>query len=61
MGKKKSKVGSWIVRMKCEVTKEVTCDNCTEEEARNDPWEHATDEHEIDQVDWEVESVKSNE
>lgn len=48
----------WLVRMRCVVTKEVTCEDCTEEEARTSPWDHATDELEIDQVDWEVTGVK---
>lgn len=60
MGKQKPKVGSWIVRVKCTVTKEVTCDNCTEEEARNDPWGYATNERDIDLVDWEVERTEPN-
>lgn len=43
--------------MRCVVTKVVTvqCDN--EEQARNDPWEYATYEQEIDQVDYEITKV----
>ena len=46
--------------MTCTVTKEVFCDDCTEEEARNMPWDHATSEHEIDQGDYEVTKVYPN-
>ena len=56
----KQKCGSWIVRMECTVTKEVVCEDCTEEQARNDPWTFAVDEMEIDQIDWKVQSVKEN-
>jgi hypothetical protein len=49
--------GNWVVRMRCTVTKLVTCEDCTEEEARNNPFDHAVDEMEIDQVDWDVQSV----
>lgn len=48
----------WIVRMKCTVIKDVYLDECTEEEARTRPFEHACEEHEIDMQDWEVKSVE---
>jgi len=51
---------SWIVRMKCVVIKEVVTDECTREEASNSPFEHAIDENEIEQTDWEVQSVEEN-
>jgi hypothetical protein len=54
-------VSSWILKMRCVVTKQVICEDCTEEEATEKPWEHATDEVEIEQVDWEVLSVLPNE
>jgi len=57
---KKPEKGSWIVRLKCEVTKEVVCDDCTEEEAESDPFEHAVEETEIDQIDYQVVDVKPN-
>jgi hypothetical protein len=44
--------------MECKVTKEVYCVNCTEEQAKSDPFEHAVDEIEIDQIDYDVLSVK---
>ena len=56
MGKK----GSWVVRMRCVVDKEVICDDCTEDQANSDPFEHAVSEEEIDQRDWEVLSVQEN-
>ena len=34
----KEKKSSWVVRMRCVVTKEVVCDDCTEEEAKKNPW-----------------------
>lgn len=56
-----TKTRDWIVRMKCEVVKDVMVTGCTEEEARNDPWQYAADEVEIEQPNWEVQSVKPNE
>lgn len=52
---------SWIVRMKCTVVKEVVCDDCTEEEAREHPYDHAVgDEDEVEQTDYDVISVEPN-
>lgn len=48
------------VQMKCVVYKEVTYECETEEEARNDPWDHSVDERETEQIDWEVLSVKED-
>jgi hypothetical protein len=59
MSKRKDK-GSWIVTMRCTVTKEVVCENCTEEEARDNPFEHAVSEEEMGQEDWEVTHVEPN-
>ena len=56
----KAKKGSWIVRMKCEVDKEVVCNDCTEEQARENPWDYAVDEREVGQTDCKIESVKPN-
>lgn len=50
----------WEVKMKCVVYKNVTCECETEDEARNNPWDHAVNEQETDQVDWEVLSVKED-
>jgi hypothetical protein len=49
---------AYELRMRCVVLKLVTCEGCTEEEARTNPWDFATDEIETDQIDWEVESVR---
>jgi hypothetical protein len=57
---KRAKKQSWIVTMRCTVTKQVVCENCTEEQARNDPWDFASDETEIGQDDWDVTEVKPN-
>lgn len=51
---------SWIVRLKCTVYKDVVCENCTEDQAEEHPYEFATDETETDQIDWEVLSVEPN-
>ena len=58
---KRDKKGSYIVTIECVVRKEVICENCTAEQARADPWDFAEDEHEIDQMDWNVLSVEPNE
>lgn len=62
MAKRKTKPvkGSWVVRMTCDVDKEVICEDCTEEEARNNPFEHAIDERELCQNEYEVTDVTSN-
>lgn len=57
----KKKKGSWIVRVKCTVLKNVYVSNCTEEQARIVPFEHADDELELEQIDWEVKQVIENE
>lgn len=59
--KKEPETRSWIVRAKCVVMKEIVCDDCTEEQARADPFEHAVDETEIGQSDYTVVDVKPNE
>jgi len=51
---------SWIVRMRCEIVKEVFCKGCSEQEARENPWDYSSDETEIEQTNWEIESVRSN-
>lgn len=55
-----SKNKNWEVTMQCTVRKLVYCENCTREEAEKDTWEYATDEREIEQIDWEVESITEN-
>ena len=58
-GKMKNKK-SWIVTAKCVIKKSIICEGCTEEEAQANPFEYAIDETEIEQIDWEVESVEPN-
>jgi hypothetical protein len=56
---KKNK-SSWIVEMRCVVIKDVCCNDCTIEEAENNPWDFAVDESERYQEDWEVVKVTEN-
>jgi hypothetical protein len=56
-----AKKGNWIVMMERVVRTEVICDDCTEEEVNANPWDHATSETDLDQIDWEVISVGPNE
>lgn len=51
---------SWIVKMTCTVTKQVICDGCTQEEAEENPFDFASDEVELEQIDWEVLDVRPN-
>lgn len=46
--------------MRCTVTKHVYCEGCTQEEARSNPFDHAVDELEIEQVDYKVTDVQEN-
>lgn len=46
------------VRTRCVIIKLVTCENCTEEQARADPFKYSVDELEIDMENWEVLSVR---
>lgn len=50
--------GNWVVRVRCTVIKAIRCEDCTEDEAREDPFDHAVDETEVSQEDWEIESVE---
>lgn len=61
MKKRKSEPTSWVVIAKCVITREIVCDDCTQQEAENDPFSFASDERELDQEDWEVMSVEPNE
>lgn len=58
---KDKKRGSFIVRMECKILKDVYVEDCTEEEARSNPWDYSVDEMEVDQMDWTVRSVEVNE
>jgi hypothetical protein len=57
---KKQPKKSWIVTMRCEVQKRVVTDECTYEEAEQNPWDHAEEETEVQQHDWEVQRVEPN-
>lgn len=50
----------WVVTMRCVVTKDVCVGPCTEEEATTNPWDHAEDEQEVSQEDWEVKTIREN-
>jgi hypothetical protein len=52
--------GNWVVNMTCTVVKEVICENCTEEEARLNPFDFAVDERELYQSGWDVNEVYPN-
>ena len=61
MTPKQSELKNWIVRMKCEVIKDVYVGPCTREQAETEPYSHALGEDEVDQRDWEVLKVEPNE
>jgi hypothetical protein len=53
--------GPWKVRMR--ITREyiVTCDDCTEAEARERTFSHSINEQDVDTIDWEVLKVEREE
>jgi len=55
-----SKKKSWIITMRCDVIKEVICNDCTLEEAKTNPWDYAVSETEMGQNDWEIEHIEEN-
>lgn len=57
---KKRKKSSWIVTVEAKVMKELICEDCTEEQARSDPYLYSIDEREVDVEDWEVKDVQEN-
>ncbi len=57
----KEKTASWIVTVKCIVTKQIVVEDCTKAQAINNPWDHVVDEIEKHQDDWKVISVEPNE
>ena len=48
----------FIVTVECLVKKELHVSGCTEEQARNEPWDHCKNEREIHMMDWRVERVE---
>lgn len=61
MSKSSVKCRNWIVRVKCEVTKEVICFDCTQEQAKKNPFQYAEEERETGQQNWKVTSIEPNE
>lgn len=59
MAKRKPK-GSWIVRVKVVSIRELVCDDCTEEQARDNPYDHAVSDDEVHQEDWQIQDIKPN-
>ena len=51
---------SWVFKVECLVTKSVVLENCTEEEARNNPWSFAVEETETGMIDWEFINLEPN-
>jgi hypothetical protein len=49
---------TFIVEMVCQVRKSVTVECDDEDTARENPWDFATDEVEIDQMDWKVVNIE---
>lgn len=49
---------AYEVTLRCKVRKLVTCKDCTEDQAREHPFDYAVDELEIDQEEWEVVEVR---
>lgn len=63
MAKKKTEKRNWQVTLKATVKKRLYCNDCTEEEARQNPYEHASaylEEVEIECEDYEVLNVEPN-
>lgn len=46
--------------MRCVVIKEVIVNDCTKEEATENPWDYAQEETEREQEDWTVLTVEEN-
>lgn len=55
-----AKPASYIVTMECTVRKSVVVENCTEEQAEEDPFNYAVEEVETEQIDWKVLKVEPN-
>jgi hypothetical protein len=56
--KRKKPIRDWVVMVRCEVTRIVTCRGCTEEQARESPFAYAVDERDLDLIDWEVQKIE---
>lgn len=51
---------SWIVTIERVVRTEVIAEDCTEEQARENPYEYCVDERDVDTIDYDVKSVELN-
>lgn len=60
MKTKKQKITSWVVKVECTVIKELVCEGCSEEQARNDPFHYSIEERELETPDWDVKSTEPN-
>ena len=60
MSRKRDRKRDWCVTMRCIVTKVYYCDDCTEEQARENPLGHSRCSEEIDLADWQVQKVEEN-
>lgn len=49
---------TFSVTIECKVTKVVTVECKTEDQAWNNPWKYSTGELETDMIDWEVKKVE---
>ncbi len=54
----KPKKGCWVVTLKATVTRTLIVNDCTREEAENNPYEHeVVDERDHETIDYEVKGV----
>jgi hypothetical protein len=53
----KGKAMQYEVQVRCVIERTVICENCTEEQARENPFEFAVEESYGEVVDYEVKSV----
>jgi hypothetical protein len=51
---------SFVLTVRCVVERQIVCEDCTEAEARDDPWSHATDERDMSMPDWKVMDIRPN-
>lgn len=52
---------SWVIKVRCVVTKDVVCDGCSREQALAHPFRYAVDEQETELEDWTVLQISENE
>lgn len=49
--------GNWVVIAECVVRKRIDVRNCTRQQAKEEPWDYAHDETELEQISCEVTKV----